>query len=343
MRVLIIGGTGFIGSQTVYTLLAGGHHVDVFHRGSTQATLPKTVGHIHGDRESLAPAAAILRRSTPDVVVDMVAFTEAHARATLNIFSGFARRLVAVSSLDVYRAFEVFNRLGDGPLQPVPIPEDGELRTNLFLARDLPERPADRPPDYEKILVERVYREQSELGATVLRLPIVYGPGDVRRRRTAPYVTRMMDDRPAILLDESVSAWTATRGYVENVAAAIAEAVVNERSVGRTYNVGDSEVLTELEWVNKLAEAVGWSGRIVVTPSDRMPERSRFGGNAAQHWVLDTARICDELGYQQPIPLDEALRRTIAWDRVNRPDSGPSAMDYDAEDEALAQLRLQGT
>jgi len=102
----------------------------------------------------------------------------------------------------------VFNRLDGGPLQPVPITEDGELRTNLFLARNLTERPADRPPDYEKILVERVYRDQSELGATVLGLPVVYGPGDVRRRRTAPYVTRMKDGQDAIVLDESLSAWT---------------------------------------------------------------------------------------------------------------------------------------
>ncbi|MDA1095547.1 MAG: NAD-dependent epimerase/dehydratase family protein [Acidobacteria bacterium] len=343
MRVLIIGGTGFIGSQTVRTLAASGHHVDVFHRGSTQADLPSTVGHIHGDRESLASVAAMLRCSNPDVVVDMVALTEAHARATLNVFGGFARRLVAVSSFDVYRAFVVFNRLDGGPLQPVPITEDGELRTNLFLARDLPNRPADRPPEYEKILVERVYRDQSELGATVLRLPIVYGPGDVRRRRTSRYVTRMMDGRAAILLDESLSAWTVTRGYVENVGAAIAEAVVNERAVGRTYNLGDVDALTEFQWVTKLAEAVGWSGRIVLTPRDRVPEGSRFGGNAAQHWVLDTSRIRRELGYQEPIALDEGLRRTVAWDRANPPESRPSAMDYQVEDQALAELPSQET
>jgi len=101
VRVLIIGGTGFIGSQTVRTLIAGGHDVNVFHRGHTRAELPNTVGYVQGDRESLGSVAAMLRRSNPDVVVDMVALTEAHARATLRVFAGFARRLIAVSSLDV--------------------------------------------------------------------------------------------------------------------------------------------------------------------------------------------------------------------------------------------------
>lgn len=338
MRVLVIGGTGFIGSQTVRALLADGHRVDIFHRGRTQAELPNAAGYILGDREGLASATALLRHASPDVVVDMVALTEAHARATLGVFTGFAGRIVAVSSLDVYRAFAIFNRLDDGPAQPVPIGEDGELRQNLFLARDLSERPADRPADYEKLLVERVYRDQRELGATVLRLPLVYGPGDIRRRRTSSYVTRMLDERPAILLDEGLSRWTVTRGYVENVAAAIAMAVVNDRAVGRTYNVADSDALTELEWAQGLAEAVGWSGRIVVTPSDHLPDGSRFGGNAAQHWVLDTTRIRHELGYQQPIGLTEALRRTVAWDRANPPTSRPTAADYDAEDKVLAQL-----
>ena len=189
--------------------------------------------------------------------------------------------------------------------------------------------------------MERIYREQSVLGATVLRLPIVYGPGDVRRRRTAPYMTRMLDGRTAIVMDERVSAWTATRGYVENVAAAIAEAVANERAVGRTYNVGDT-ALTERQWARKLAEAAGWSGRIVVMPHDQVPESRRFDGNAAQHWVLDTGRIRRELGFEPPIGLEEALRRTAAWDRANPPQSRPSVTDYEAEDRALAQASADG-
>jgi len=113
-----------------------------------------------------------------------------------------------------------------------------------------------------------------------------------------------------------------TRGYVENVAAAIAAAVVNEQAVGRTYNVGDVGALTELQWVTTLGEAVGWSGRIVVTSPDQVPEGSKFGGNAAQHWVLDTSRIRRELGFQEPVALEEGLRRTVAWDRANPPAGG---------------------
>lgn len=50
--------------------------------------------------------------------------------------------------------------------------------------------------------------------------------------------------RPATLLDEALANWDWTRGYVENIAAAIALVVTDERSTGCIYNVGEGEVLT---------------------------------------------------------------------------------------------------
>jgi nucleoside-diphosphate-sugar epimerase len=58
----------------------------------------------------------------------------------------------------------------------------------------------------------------------VVRLPAVYGPGD-KQHRLLPYVRRMDDERPAVLLTTDQAGWRWTRGYVVNVAAAIALAV----------------------------------------------------------------------------------------------------------------------
>src|SRR5207249_1224013 len=96
--------------------------------------------------------------------------------------------------------------------------------------------------DYEKILAERTVKGNPLLPGTVLRLPMVYGPRD-DQHRLFPYLKRMDDKRPAILLDEDVAQWRWTRGYVENVAAAIALAVVDERAIGRIYNVGEPRTL----------------------------------------------------------------------------------------------------
>jgi nucleoside-diphosphate-sugar epimerase len=86
---------------------------------------------------------------------------------------------------------------------------------------------------YEKFAVERVVLGETDLPATVMRLPIVHGPVDLNRR-LSPYLKRMDDGRPAIVLDEGLTRWKCPRGYVEDVAAAIALAVVDHRAPGRS-------------------------------------------------------------------------------------------------------------
>ena len=111
--------------------------------------------------------------------------------------------------------------------------------------------------DYEKILVERTVMGDPDLPGTVLRLPAVYGPGDGQHRLFG-YLKRMDDRRPALLMEEGQLQWRWSRGYVENVAAAIVRAVVDERATGRIYNVAEPEALPEAEWVRTIGEAAGW-------------------------------------------------------------------------------------
>jgi nucleoside-diphosphate-sugar epimerase len=128
MRVLIGGGTRFIGPRLVRRLAAAGHEVAVFPRGRTTAALPPSVRSILGNRRWLADHAGEFCSFRPDVVVDMIPFTEEDALSLVATFRGVAGRLVAVSSGDVYRASGVFTRLEEGPTEPTPIKEDGPLR-----------------------------------------------------------------------------------------------------------------------------------------------------------------------------------------------------------------------
>jgi nucleoside-diphosphate-sugar epimerase len=343
MRILVIGGTDFIGPFVVRRLHEQGHVVTVFHRGRTEADLPAAIGHLHGDRRRLADFAADLRRVGPEVVLDMFAMTEPDAQVVMQTVRGLARRVVTISSLDVYRAYDIARGRAPGPPDPIPLGEDAPLRSQLYPYRDETPRQPDDPnraaDDYEKILVERAVLGDAALSGTVLRLPMVYGPGD-SQHRLFPYLKRMDDGRPAILLDAGLAGMRASRGYVENVAAAIALAVVDDRAAGRIYNVGEADAPTEADWVRRVGAAAGWRGMIVAAPPDRVPAHLTVALNTAQHWAIDTTRLRRELGYREPIPLDGALRRAVAWERAHPPAAtDPTRFDYAAEDAALAALR----
>ena len=339
MRILLIGGNGFIGRFVVAALKQQGHSLAVFHRGTTG--LPAGPEEIRGDRNQLTASAQELKRFAPDVVIDVVISSAPQAEELMNLFRGTARRVVMLSSIDVYRAVGISHGTENGPPQEVPLTEESELRRRLHpyppeSMQHLRKIFAWVTDDYDKIPAERVVMNDHKLPGTVLRLPMIYGPGDPLRR-FYPVVKRIADGRRQIIFPDTLAAWRSPRGYVENVAAAIALAATDERAAGRVYNVCEEPAFSELEWARKIAAEMRWDGDFVVLPLERTPRHLLQPGNAAQHWTASSARIRQELGYQEPVPIEEAIRRTITWERENPPAGALMAQfDYPAEDAAVA-------
>ena len=189
--------------------------------------------HIIGDRNALADSIPEFRRFAPDVVVDFILSSERQARDLMSAMRGITGRVVALSSGDVYRAAAILHRLDPGPLQPVPLTEESELRINRnpYTPEVLTMLRTVFPwldTEYDKIPVEQIVMGDSEIRGTVLRLPMVYGPGDPLHR-LHPILKRIDDGRPAILMQEEAAQWRGLRGYVENVAAAIALAATSPK------------------------------------------------------------------------------------------------------------------
>lgn len=343
MRILIIGGTRFIGPYVVRRLVDAGHEITLFHRGETKADLPDGVNQIYGDRRDLPSTVTEFKAIAPDVVLDMIPYTEEEARTLMQVFKGVAQRVVAISSSDVYRAYALLRRLESGEPDTVPLDEDAPLRESVYPYRAEAQGPDDFKYHYDKILVERVVMSDAALPATILRLPAVYGAGDPQHRLFG-YLKRMDDGRPSILLEEKQARWRWTRGYVGNVADAIALAVTDNRAANRIYNVGEVDTLTEIDWVHAIGHAAGWDGEIIVLPKDSLPAQMTTPFDYEHHLVTDTSRIRSELGYEERASRQEALHETINWERANPPSEvTPAQFDYAAEDEALAKLKRRGS
>jgi nucleoside-diphosphate-sugar epimerase len=341
MRILVIGGTNFIGPPVIIGLHRQGHELTVYHRGLHEPELPSDVRHVHSPDAGIPVLSFPLGLSglKPDIVLHMFPVGEADSTAAVAHFKGVARRIVAVSSGDVYRAYGRILGTEPGPPEPVPLDEDAPLRSTLFSYRHTAAGPSDWAYHYEKILAERTLRT-GPLPATVLRLPAVYGPGDLYHR-FRPYIGRMRDKRPAILLQSTQASWRWSHGYVENVAHAIVCAVLDDRAVDKVYNVSEEQVPTTAERIRRIGDLLGWTGSIVPVEQEHLPQHLRSPIQPGQDLVMDSGKIRVELGYREPIPVEEGLRRTIEWELSRQLEAGdPGPTEYAAEDLAIQRLGM---
>jgi len=323
VKILILGGTRPSGPYLVRYLVEHGHSVTVFNRGQNPTELPPGVGRLAGERRKLDEHADEFKRLAPDVVVDMLAYTRGDAEMLVDVFKGAAGRLVVPGSMDVYRAYGRFSGTEPGPPDPIPLTEDSPLREQL----------SPHGEAYEKRWVEAVVLGDPDLPGTILRYPMIYGPHD--GGRTYDLVKRVLDDRPVLVMDERVARWRWSRGFAQNVAWGTFLAVTKSRAAGRIYNVAEPEGLSILEWSQRVLGAMGWAGEIVIAP----PGKLKVEGGYEHHILVDTTRIRAELGYQEVVSLEDALRRTIEWQRTNTPEKiDPADFDYAAEDAVLAEM-----
>jgi nucleoside-diphosphate-sugar epimerase len=338
MRILILGGTRFIGPYIVRRLSDLGCEITLFHRNKTEINLPNSVEHILGNRQNLLEISDQLKAISPQLVLDMFPVTEQDALDVMNIFKGIAERVVAISSQDVYRAYGKLIRIESGPVEQIPLNENSALRKTIYPYRDK-FKPDNKMYHYDKILVERVYMGSPDLPGTILRYPMVYGPYDYQHR-LFQYLKRMDDNRPAILLEKNMADWSWSKGYVENVAEASVLAITEERATNKIYNVGEEESITEADWIKAIAAETAWAGKVVIVPKGKMPEHMVQEMDLAQHLVSDTIKIREELGFSEPVSPKVALQKTINWERANPPKQIDTKMfDYKAEDALLEKLK----
>jgi nucleoside-diphosphate-sugar epimerase len=336
-RVLFLGG-----AAAVRALIADGHSVTVFHRGTTENPLPGGVRHIHGDRAEIGKHADELRRAKADVVVDMRALKASDTEAVQDVFRRHAKRHVLISSIDVYQAWDAIRCRDERPVVSSAdgsFDEDAPLRRRPFPYRERAKE-GDIYWDYDKIPCERKALEDRELPGTVLRLPMVYGPDDYQHRLYA-VARRMADRRPFVILSRPEASAVLPRCFVDDVGRAIAMAATDHRAAGRPYNVVDDPSFVERDWVALVARVLRWEGRVVELPAEAMP--AHMVDDEPMDWSVSIAvsasRIRSELGWTLRTAREEAIARTVAWELAHPPEKLPPR-DDEAEDRAIAQAAL---
>jgi nucleoside-diphosphate-sugar epimerase len=319
LRVVVLGGTRFIGRAIVERLATEGHELLVVHRGQLEPNDMPPVQHLHTDRAGLASHRKAIESFKPEAAIDCRALTRADAEMALDALPKNVRWMV-ISSLDVYRAFGAVNEGKE--TDPVPLDEESPVRENRYPYRG--KMPG--MDEYDKLDVEETYLPK---GGTVLRLPMVYGEHDYQLREEF-ILRRVRAGRTRIPFGNGM--WLTCRGYVRDVARGVELALLNPAAGGEIFNLCEDRTYSVRMWARMILEAAGSNAELVPVADDKLPEDMQMTGTMSQHIAATARKARTTLGWTTSDPL-ETLRTTVRW-HLAHPPANPD-VDFSADDRAL--------
>ncbi len=323
MRVLLIGGTMFIGKRLVARLLDAGHEITLFHRKAVHPFGPD-VRSVVGDRNDAVSIRSALAGQHFDAVYDIAydmerGTTGAQVEATAKAVPGDLSRYIFMSSVAAYS--EGLDHAEDDPLAPDTDPND-YVRNKAMSERAL----------------FRMHRE-SQFPTVTMRPPFVYGPENPFYRE-AFFWDRIRDDRPIIVPGDGTRLMHFV--YVDDLVTACCNALENQAAVGRAFNVACVNPVTQAELVSEFASAAGKQARIVYVPREII---ERNGGNVFSeplyfgeyydlHSITGVVDRVQRLLGVELTPFANGLRETYRW-YVGRPPL--RSADFSFEDKLLRE------
>jgi nucleoside-diphosphate-sugar epimerase len=317
-RVLVIGGTGFLGRRIVDEFLAHGDDVSVVSRGMRSAQTAD-MEHIVVDRHDVAAFRSALRERSFDAVVDNIAFDADDVHATVTALGDRVGHYVLTSSAAVYANLQVRHPLHESEADlSVRLPDDAPdpFHPRLKHAYGNGKRAA------EQALAD------SGVRWTVLRPPVIVAADD-RTERIWWLVQRILDGRGPIVVPDWGPGRLFQVAWADDVARAIVFATGNPAAYDRAYNVAQAEIFTAATWVIAFAAALGRPSSYVRIPETALDAAGLPGysmpiaGRPLGHVLLDCGALRRDIGFE-PSPEATWLGQT-ARDCAANPPTRPSA------------------
>jgi nucleoside-diphosphate-sugar epimerase len=326
MKVLVIGGTLFIGRRLVGELLKAGHSVAILHRRSRH-NFSKRVENLVADRNDSAAVRRAIGERRFDVVFDNVydwerGTTAAQVEATAHAMGNHLKRYIFMSSVAAYG--DGLNHYEGDPLAP-----------------DNHAEPYVRNKAMSERALLRLHRKTG-FPVVTFRPPFVYGPENPFYRE-AFFWDRLRSSRPIIIPGDGTRLMQFI--HVKDLVQALMRAMDVDEAVGEAFNSANPKSLTQVEAVRELARAASKKPDLVRVPRERI---AAAGGNPMGDPMyfgeyLDLAPITENVSKLQRVlgarltNFETGLRETYRW-YLRQP---RRKCDFDFEDRLIASAGVR--
>ena len=300
MKVLFIGGTGFISMAVSRLAVARGielYHLNRGKRGVEVAGVRSLVGDIHQPEQ----ARQALGDQRFDVVVDWIAYTPADIERDLSLFSGRVKQFIFISSASAYQK---------PPSHPIITESTPLYNPHWSYSRN-------KIASEERLM--QAWRDDG-FPVTIVRpsltydtnLPIAIGGWD-----SYTLIDRLKRGQPIIVHGDGASLWVVT--HSDDFARGFVGLLGHDQAIGHAFHITSDEVLTWNQIYATIADAAGVEAQMVHIASDfiaRVAPDLGDGllGDKAWSVIFDNSKIKTFVpGFQAVIPFREGIRRTLAW------------------------------
>lgn len=295
MKILVMGGTRFVGRPLVELLQVAGHELTLFTRGRNP--VPADVEHLVGDRSS-AEGLEPLRGRAFEVIVDSSGRSLADTQAVIERTGAPQHRLVYVSSAGVYADSELWPLDETSPTDPASR-HAGKAETEDWLRRQ-------------------------GIAFTSFRPTYIVGPGNYNPVESW-FFDRIVHGRPVPLPGDGS---TITQlGHVRDLATAMARCIEVDAAANRIYNCSGRQGITFRGLVAAAARAAGVDPAAVeirsFDPTGLDKKARKAFPLRMAHFLTDITRVRRELAWEPAFDLEAILVDSYANDYARRPPTTP--------------------
>ncbi|MBV8761989.1 MAG: NAD-dependent epimerase/dehydratase family protein [Deltaproteobacteria bacterium] len=332
-KVLVLGGTGYIGPHIVRALVAAGHTVTLFNRGKTHTELFPDLEKLHGDRDGHLEA---LQGRKWDAVIDDAGFVPRIVEQSAKLLAPSVKQYVFISTISVYK--DIAKPGMDETAAVDELPADAKEEDKRYYGPF-------------KAACEKTVEAALPGRATILRPGVIVGPGDPTGRFTH-WASRIADGGDVLAPGDG----TTPVQYIDvrDLAAFVAR-VVADTTVG-TYNVLAPEHITPIkDFLAQINAATGNHAQIIYVPADFLEKQDVHGWSDMPLWLPPTGDFAG-IGTQSNAravakgltfrPLAETTKDTLAWlqtvPEADRPKLASTGISRDREAKVIAAWRSHG-
>lgn len=300
MRVLFIGGTGFISTAVSRMAVERGIDLTLLNRGQRAPGVPGA-SHLAADINDPAGVSAALGDQRFDAVVNWIAYTADDVLRDLALFRGRTDQYVFISSASAYQKPPGFWLISEST--PLHNPFWDYSRHKIA--------------GEERLL--RAYREE-DFPVTIVRPSLTYDPNfpiAIGGWGCYTLAHRLLTGQPIIVHGDGSSLWVVT--HAEDFARGFLGLLGNPQALGHAFHITSDEVLTWNQIYGTIAAALGVEANVVHIASDFIAGvapglAGSLLGDKTWSAVFDNSKIKAFVpGFQAVIPFRTGIRRTLDW------------------------------